>query len=298
MSRSTAASDSEPVARSARSSGSALGRMLRKLLRHKLGVVGLAVTGIFMVCAIFAPLIAPYDPTEIFWEALIAPPSAEHWLGTDEIGRDVLSRLIYGARVSLRVVCIAIIGALVIGSAIGLAAGYFGGWVDNISMRIMDGMIAFPTLILALGIIAVLGPNLTNATLAVMLVNVPGFARLARSQTLYIRELDFVQAARVLGVGRVRVLTRHIWPSLVGNIIVYASLGASSALITESSLAFLGLGAEPPTPSWGQMLAVAMGYGEAWWLTIFPRLTIFLTALAFNFLGDGLRDALDARMDF
>lgn len=271
-------------------------RALRKLLRHRLGAAGLGFLVLIAVTAALAPLVAPHDPIEVAWEFILAPPSADYLLGTDEVGRDVLSRLIYGARISLAIVIGSILAALVIGSAIGLVSGYVGGRVDDAIMRLMDGLLAFPLLILALGIVAVLGPSVVNAMIAIAVVNIPGFARLVRGQTLAVREQDFVQAAQALGASDLRVMMRHIWPSVAGNVIVYASLRASSALITESSLAFLGLGAEPPTPTWGQMLATSMEYWDAWWMSIYPGLAIFLTALALNFLGDGLRDALDARI--
>ena len=270
--------------------------MLRKLLRHKIGMTGLVIILVIVLGAALAPVLAPYDPTEIDYEAMIAPPSWAHPLGTDEIGRDILSRLIYGAQVSLKVVFVSIVLSLVVGGAIGLVSGYAGGRTDNIIMRFMDALLAFPMLILALGIIAVLGPNLMNAILALAIVNVPGFARLVRGQTLSIREMDFVQAARAIGASDIRIMVRHIWPSVAGNVIVYASLRASAVLIVESSLAFLGLGAEPPTPTWGQMLATSMEYWSAWWMSVFPGLAIFLAALALNFFGDGVRDVMDVRL--
>jgi peptide/nickel transport system permease protein len=268
----------------------------RRLLRHRIGMCGLAVIAIIVVCAAFAPWLSPYDPAEIDYEAMTVAPSWLHPLGTDEIGRDILSRLIYGARVSLQIVFVAIVLSLFAGGAIGLVSGYLGGRIDNIIMRFMDGLLAFPLLVLALGVIAVLGPDLMNAIIALAVVNVPGFARLVRGLVLSVRERDFVQAARAIGAGDIRIMVRHIWPSVAGNVIVYASLRASSVLITESSLAFLGLGAEPPTPSWGQMLATSMEYWSAWWMSIFPGLAIFFAALAFNFFGDGVRDALDVRL--
>jgi peptide/nickel transport system permease protein len=268
----------------------------RRLLRHRIGMCGVAVITIIIVCAAFAPWLAPYDPAEIDYEAMTVAPSWLHPLGTDEIGRDILSRLIYGARVSLQIVFVAIVLSLFAGGAIGLVSGYLGGRIDNIIMRFMDGLLAFPLLVLALGVIAVLGPDLMNAIIALAVVNVPGFARLVRGLVLSVRERDFVQAARAIGAGDIRIMVRHIWPSVAGNVIVYASLRASSVLITESSLAFLGLGAEPPTPSWGQMLATSMEYWSAWWMSIFPGLAIFFAALAFNFFGDGIRDALDVRL--
>jgi len=268
----------------------------RRFLHHRIGMCGLVVIALIIFCAAFAPWLAPYDPTEINYEAMTAPPSWAHPLGTDEIGRDILSRLIYGSRVSLQIVFVSIVLSLAIGGAIGLVSGYVGGKVDSFIMRVMDGLLAFPLLVLALGVIAVLGPDLINAIIALAVVNVPGFARLVRGQVLSVRERDFVQAARALGASDVRIMVKHIWPSVAGNVIVYASLRASSVLIAESSLAFLGLGAEPPTPTWGQMLATAMEYWSAWWMSIFPGLAIFFSALALNFFGDGLRDAMDVRL--
>jgi peptide/nickel transport system permease protein len=268
----------------------------RRFARHRIGMCGLIVIGLIVFCAAFAPWLAPYDPTEINYDAMIASPSWAHLLGTDEIGRDILSRLIYGSRVSLQIVFVSIVLSLAIGGAIGLVSGYIGGKVDSFIMRVMDGLLAFPLLVLALGVIAVLGPDLINAIIALAVVNVPGFARLVRGQVLSVRERDFVQAARAIGASDIRIMIKHIWPSVAGNVIVYASLRASSVLIAESSLAFLGLGAEPPTPTWGQMLATAMEYWSAWWMSIFPGLAIFFAALALNFFGDGLRDALDVRM--
>ena len=249
-----------------------------------------------ILAAIFAEFLAPYDPSESHYEAILSAPSAQFWLGTDEIGRDILSRVIYGARVSIQVALVSIALAIVLGSVLGMIAGYFGGWIDHVVMRVMDGMLAFPMLVLALGIIAVLGPSLLNTTLAITIINVPSFARLVRAQVLVVRKLDFVLAARALGAGDLRIMLRHVWPSVVGNLIVYASLRASTAIITESSLSFLGLGAQPPTPSWGQMLSTAMQYWDAWWMSVFPGIAIFITVIALNFLGDSLRDTLDARL--
>ncbi len=274
----------------------ALLRAMRRLVRHRLGSAGLAVSLLVAFAAAFAPWISPFDPAGIDYEAILSPPDAKYWLGTDEIGRDILSRIIQGAQVSVQVVFLAIAIAFVAGSLIGLASGYFGGVVDDVVMRIMDGLLAFPILVLALAIVAVLGPDLINAMIAIAIVNVPGFARLVRGQVLSIRELEFVQAARALGASDMRIMLRHVLPSVIGNVIVYASLRASTALITEASLSFLGLGAQPPTPTWGGMLATGMQYWDAWWMSVFPGLAIFLSALALNFLGDGLRDALDSRL--
>ena len=269
---------------------------VRKLLQQKLAWIGLLICVAVILAAIFAEVLAPYDPSESHYEAILSAPSAQFWLGTDEIGRDILSRVIYGARVSIQVALVSIALAIVLGSMLGMIAGYFGGWTDHIVMRVMDGMLAFPMLVLALGIIAVLGPSLLNTTLAITIINVPSFARLVRAQVLVVRKLDFVLAARALGAGDLRIMLRHVWPSVVGNLIVYASLRASTAIITESSLSFLGLGAQPPTPSWGQMLSTAMQYWDAWWMSVFPGIAIFITVIALNFLGDSLRDTLDARL--
>lgn len=269
--------------------------VLFRLLSHRLGVIGLCVCLLVVVTAILAPWIAQYDPSLSDYDAILSPPSAAHPLGTDDLGRDILSRIIWGSQVSLQVSLIAVAGAIVVGSVVGMVSGYAGGWVDDVIMRVIDAMIAFPGLILALGIVAVLGPTLVNAMIAITIVNIPNFARLVRAQVLSIRHMDFVTAARGLGVGPIPVMFRHIWPSLVGSVLVYASLSASTALITESSLSFLGLGAQPPTPSWGSMLSSGMQYWDAWWMSVFPGLALFVVVLAFNFVGDGLRDVLDSR---
>ena len=265
------------------------------MLRHRLGAMGLGVCTLIALMAVLAPWLAPYDPSWNDYDAILASPSLAHLLGTDELGRDVLSRIIWGAQVSLQVTVVAISGAIVVGSAVGMISGYVGGWVDDLIMRIVDAMLAFPTLILALGIVAVLGPTLVNAMIAITIVNIPNFARLVRAQVLTIRNMDFVTAARGIGASNISIMLRHIWPSVVGDVLVFASLSASTALITESSLAFLGLGAQPPTPSWGSMLSTGMQYWDAWWVSLFPGAVIFLSVLALNFVGDGLRDVLDAR---
>lgn len=285
-----------PTATPSESTAALLARRLRQLLRHRVGCPGLILITALCLIALFAPVIAPHNPDEAYFDAILTPPDARFWFGTDDIGRDVFSRLVFGARVSLGIVLGAISIAFVIGSTLGVVSGYYGGWVDNVIMRVMDGLLAFPLLVLALGIIAVLGPNLLDAMIAIAVINIPGCARLVRGQVLTVRQLDYVQAARSIGATDAQIMVSHVWPGVVGNVIVYMSLRSSSALITESSLAFLGLGAEPPTPTWGQILATGMQYWDAWWLSLFPGLTIFCAALAFNFLGDGLRDVLDTRL--
>ena len=266
--------------------------VLRSLLHHRLGATGLLIFRIVLITAIFAPWLAPYDPAVSDYEAILSPPSAAHLLGTDDLGRDILSRIIWGSQVSLQVSLIAVAIAIVGGSIVGMISGYAGGWIDDVIMRVVDAMIAFPGLILALGIVAVLGPTLTNAMIAITIVNIPNIARLVRAQVLSVRHMDFVTAARGVGAGKVRIMLRHIWPSVVGNVLVYASLSAAGALITESSLSFLGLGAQPPTPSWGSMLSSGTQYWNAWWMSVFLARRSS-SSLWFNFVGDGLRDALD-----
>jgi peptide/nickel transport system permease protein len=258
--------------------------------------LGLAIVMLVVVAALFAPWLAPFDPNHPDFGAALAPPGAPYWLGGDDLGRDTLSRIIYGARASLLVGFLSVAGALVLGTGLGLCAGYFGGVVDAIVMRAMDVLFAFPGILLALGITAALGPSLTNAILAIAVVNLPIFARLARSQALVIRALDYVEAKRALGFGSLDILARTVLPNAMGPIVVQASLLFASAIITESYLSFLGLGVQPPTPTWGSMLRNAIGFMDtAMWMAWFPGIAIFVTVLGFNLLGDGLRDRLDPR---
>jgi peptide/nickel transport system permease protein len=260
------------------------------------GAFGLWVLGAVLFAGLAAPWIAPYSPLDIDPENFVGAPNAAHWFGTDEIGRDILSRVLHGASVSLQVVVFAIGLALVAGSALGLVSGWLGGAWDSAIMRTMDALLAFPLLVLALAIVAVLGPDLMNAMLAIAVTKTPGFARLVRGEVLALKNVEYVKAARAAGSSDLRILIRHVWPNVSGNVIVYGSLSASQALITESALSFLGLGAQPPTPSWGYMIATGIQYHQAWWISFFPGLAIFLTVLAFNFLGDAVRDALDSRL--
>lgn len=271
--------------------------VIRRLLRHRLGVVGLAILAAIVFAAIFAPILAPFAPDDVLVGEPHSPPSATFWFGTDEIGRDVLSRTIYGARVSIQIVVFALAGAIVVGSAIGLAAGYAGGVWDAVTMRIMDGLLAFPLLVLALAIIAVLGPDLLNAMIAIAVTKTPGFARLVRGEVVRLRRIEYVRAAEAAGASDIRIVLRHVWPNIMGNVVVYGSLSGSQALINESALSFLGLGVQPPTPSWGYMVATGMQFWQSWWMSFFPGLAIFLAVLAFNVVGDALRDALDSRLE-
>lgn len=271
-------------------------QFLQRFATHRLGVIGLVFLVVVALVAIFAPLLAPYVPTRMLGRPLQAP-SAQFWFGTDELGRDILSRIIWGSRISLQIVGYSVAGALAGGTVIGLIAGYIGGWVDAVLMRLMDAIIAFPFLIFALAVVAILGPSITNSAIAIAIAKAPGFARIVRSEVLSLKSRQFVKAAIVLGASDARIIRRHLWPNVTGNLTIYASLSGSTALITESSLSFLGLGVAPPTPSWGYMIAVGMNNWQYWWMSVFPGFAIFFTVLAFNFVGDALRDAADSKLD-
>ncbi len=269
---------------------------LRRLVADPRSAAGLALVGLVVFAALCAPFIVPFSPTEPDFANVLAPPTSTHPLGTDELGRDVLARVVYGARASLYVGVLSVALAAVVGTLIGLVAGFFGRWADALLMRVMDMIFAFPSILLALAITAVLGPSLTNAVLAISVVNLPVFARLARAQTLVVSQLEFVDAKRALGFGNTDILLRTVLPNILAPLIVQASLLFASAIITESYLSFLGLGVQPPTPTWGNMLRNAIGFLElAPWLAWFPGAAIFLTVLGCNLLGDGLRDLFDPR---
>ncbi len=266
------------------------------ILSQPRSAVGLVIVLLAVVSAIGAPILAPYDPNQPDFLSILAPPSAAHWLGTDDLGRDVLSRIIYGSQASLMVGALSVVGALVVGTLVGLLSGYFGGAVDAILMRIMDIIFAFPAILLALAITAVLGPSLPNAILAIAIVNLPVFARIARAQTLVLRRQEFVEAKRSLGFGTPNILLTTILPNSLAPLVVQGSLLFASAIITESYLSFLGLGVQPPAATWGNMLRSALGFMDiAPWLAWFPGVAIFITVLGFNLLGDGLRDQFDPR---
>lgn len=271
--------------------------LLAGALQTRGALFGVGVIVIVVVMAVGADVIAPYGPNRIQAAGVLAAPSLSHPLGTDQIGRDVLSRIIYGASVSLQAGAVSVSLALVLGVLVGLLAGYHGGWVDEMLMRIVDALYAFPALLLALAVTAILGAGLTSVMLAIGVVFAPAFARLVRGQTLSIRERDFITAARVVGVKPWRVMLVHIWPNVTAPIIVQASLLVGSAIVIEAGLSFLGLGVMPPTPSWGSMLKEGYQYMEqAPWLAFAPGAAIFLTVLAFNLLGDALQRALDPRL--
>ena len=269
----------------------------RRLIRNELTVMGAAILALVVVAALFAPYLSPHDPLAMSPTQLLQPPSPQHLMGTDELGRDVLSRVIWGARISLYVGVISVTIAVAVGVTLGLVAGYHGGLIDDVIARILDVVFAFPTILLALGIVAMLGSSLTNTMIAIGVVYTPVYARLARGTTLAVKERDFVEAAIVSGAGTVRIIVRHILPNVMAPLIVQTSLNLSLAILAEASLSFLGLGTQPPDPSWGTMVSSGQALIElSPWPVVFPGLAIVLAVLAFNLIGDGLRDALDPRM--
>ena len=271
-------------------------RAWRRLCRRKGAMLALGVLLIIMALAIFAPLIAPYDPIKQGWSSVRKPPSDLYWFGTDEVGRDLFSRIIYGARASLSAGVVSVSIALLMGVPIGLFAGYRGGWVDALISRFTDAMLACPFLILAIAMAAFLGPSLSNAMIAIGITAMPIFIRLTRGQVIATKVEDYVEAARAVGNPPLRIAFRHILPNILPQLLVQATLTIATAVIAEAALSFLGLGQQPPQPSWGSMLNTAQRFlSSAPWMAIFPGLAIFITVLSFNLLGDGLRDALDPR---
>jgi peptide/nickel transport system permease protein len=271
-------------------------RALRRLFRRRGAVAGLCVIVFFVALALLAPWVSPYDPLATSWSAIRKAPSAAHWFGTDEIGRDVLARVIWGARASLLAGMVSVAISLCLGVPIGLLAGYAGRWPDMIISRVTDAMLACPFLILAIALAAFLGPSLTNAMIAIGISATPIFVRLTRAQVQAVKVEDYVEAARALGNSHLRIALRHVLPNVVPPLIVQATLALAAAVIAEASLSFLGLGQQPPAPSWGSMLNTAKNYVDhAPWMAVWPGLSIFLLVLSFNLLGDGLRDALDPR---
>jgi peptide/nickel transport system permease protein len=271
-------------------------RALRRLLARKGAVVGIIVISAFILFAVLAPWIMPYDPITTSWALVRKPPSALHWFGTDDLGRDVLARVIFGARASLLAGAISVGIALSIGVPLGLLAGYRGGFIDALISRITDAMLACPFLILAIALAAFLGPSLGNAMIAIGITTTPVFIRLTRGQTIGVKVEDYVEAARAIGNPRWRIALFHILPNILPALLVQATLSVAAAIIAEAALSFLGLGQQPPAPSWGSMLNAAQRFlTNAPWMAIWPGLAIFLVVLSFNLVGDGLRDALDPK---
>ncbi|MFZ4808011.1 MAG: ABC transporter permease [Hyphomicrobiaceae bacterium] len=271
-------------------------RAWSRLRQRKSALVGLAIVALLITMAVLAPLLAPFDPAQQSWTSVRKAPSALHWFGTDESGRDLFSRVVYGARASLLAGVVSVSIALGLGVPIGLLAGYRGGWPDALISRMTDAMLACPFLILAIALAAFLGPSLTNAMIAIGITTTPIFVRLTRGQVLAVKVEDYVEAARAVGNPAWRIAVRHILPNIMPALLVQATLSIAAAIIAEASLSFLGLGQQPPDPSWGSMLNTAQRFlTNAPWMAIYPGIAIFLTVLSFNLLGDGLRDALDPK---
>ncbi|AUC95840.1 diguanylate cyclase [Bradyrhizobium sp. SK17] len=276
--------------------GSPARRAWRRLMRRKGAMLGLAVIVLFIVLAVFAPLLVPYDPIATSWSLVRKAPSLQHWFGTDELGRDVLARVVFGARASLLAGVISVGIALAIGVPLGLVAGYRGGFIDGLISRITDAMLACPFLILAIALAAFLGPSLGNAMIAIGVSATPIFIRLTRGQVMSVKVEDYVEAARAMGNPRWRIALVHILPNILPALLVQATLSIAAAIIAEAALSFLGLGQQPPAPSWGSMLNAAQRFlTSAPWMAIWPGLAIFMVVLSFNLVGDGLRDALDPK---
>lgn len=268
----------------------------RKLAKNKAALAGAIVVLIFFVLAGLAPIIAPYDPTLMDMSKRLAPPSAEHWFGNDDKGRDILSRILYGSRISLTVGILSTILGAIVGVILGVVSGYYGKWVDSLIMRICDVLLAFPGILLALAIVSILGPSTTNVIIAVAFFAVPTFARIVRGSTLSVKKLEYVDAIRAMGSSDTRIIFKHILPNITSPIIVQSTLYIASAIITASALSFLGLGTQPPTPEWGTMLAQGRSFmAQAPHISLFPGLIILIVVVGFNLFGDGLRDALDPK---
>jgi len=273
-------------------------RAFRRLVKRRAAMFGLGIVVFFILVAIAAPLVSPYDPLATSWASVRKPPSVAHPFGTDDIGRDVLARTIWGSRASLLAGLVSVMLALAVGVPLGLVSGYVGGALDATVMRLIDAMLAIPFLILAIALAAFLGPSLTNAMIAIGITQMPIFARMTRGQVLQVKHEDYIEAARAVGNPQVRIVLRHILPNIVPPLLVQATLAIATAIIAEASLSFLGLGQQPPHPSWGSMLNTAKNFmAQAPWMAIWPGLAIFSLVLSLNLFGDGLRDALDPRRE-
>ncbi|MFJ5772262.1 ABC transporter permease [Psychrobacillus sp. NPDC093180] len=270
----------------------------RSFSKNKVALVGAGIVLFFILLAIFGPFLAPQGINEqAIKDHRLLPPSSQFWFGTDDLGRDIFSRVIHGARISLGVGFFSVVGSVVVGSILGIVAGYYGKWIDTIISRIFDIMLAFPSILLAIAVVSVLGPSLRNALIAIAIINIPNFGRLIRSKVLSIKEEEYITSAKAIGMKDLRILFSHILPNSLAPVIVAGTLAIASAIIEAAALGFLGLGAQAPAPEWGKMLADArVVLRNAPWTMVFPGIAIMLTVLGFNLMGDGLRDALDPRM--
>jgi len=265
--------------------------------KNKLALTGCAIILFLIAVSLLAPLIVPYDPGAIDLKNVLAPPSGDHWFGTDQLGRDVFSRMIWGARISLLVGFVATGLAIFIGTVLGAVSGYYGGWIDSLIMRFVDIMLCFPTFFLILAVIAFLGPSIWNIMIVIGLTSWMGVTRLVRADFISLRERDFVRAARAIGASDARIIFIHILPNALASILVTATLGIAGAILIESALSFLGIGVQPPTPSWGNILTAGKDNIDiAWWLSLYPGLAILITVVGYNLLGEGIRDASDPRL--
>jgi peptide/nickel transport system permease protein len=296
MSLSPASAAASPRLATLRSGADYLGTVLRHLAGNPSSLFGLVVISVLIIMAVFAPLIATQDPYLQDLAAVLQPPSAAHFFGTDEVGRDVFSRIVYGSRITLTIIALVAIIVGPIGLAVGTLAGYFGGWFDTVLMRITDIFLSFPGLILSLAFVAALGAGLENAIVAIALTSWPPIARLARAETLTLRGADYVSAAKLQGASAARIIWKQIVPMCMPSVLVRLTLSMATVILTAAGLGFLGLGAQPPLPEWGAMIAIGRRYMlESWWLVAFPGAAILCVSLAFNLIGDGLRDALDPK---
>lgn len=276
---------------------SSLKEAWRAFCKNRLALAGLGIVIFFIIIAILAPVIAPYSFKEQELTKRLLAPSSEHWFGTDDFGRDIFSRIVYGARISLWVGFFAVLGSAVLGTILGVIAGYYGRWLDTVISRTFDIMLAFPSILLAIAVVAILGPSLQNALIAIAIINIPNFGRLVRSKVLSVKQEEYIMAARAVGMKDSRILMNHILPNSMTPIIVQSTLAIATAIIEAAALGFLGLGAQAPSPEWGKMLADSKQYlVQAPWTLFFPGLAIMLTVLGFNLMGDGLRDVLDPKM--
>jgi peptide/nickel transport system permease protein len=265
--------------------------------KNRLALVGLGIVLFFILIAFVAPFIAPYSYKDQQLTSRLLAPSQTHWFGTDDFGRDIFSRILYGARISLWVGFFSVLGSSILGTLLGIVAGYYGRWIDTIISRVFDIMLAFPSILLAIAVVAILGPSLQNALIAIAVINIPNFGRLVRSKVLSVKQEEYIMAARAVGMKDSRILIHHILPNSISPVIVQATLAIATAIIEAASLGFLGLGAQAPTPEWGKMLSDSKQYlVQAPWTLLFPGIAIMLTVLGFNLMGDGLRDALDPKM--
>lgn len=287
--------DQSPSSKLQASMGSSY-RMMRQLARNPLAVIGILILLILVLAAIFAPFIAPHSPMGQNLGARLLPPSSEYWMGTDELGRDIFSRIIYGARITLVIVTLVAVISAPLGLLIGAISGYFGGWTDKVLMGITDVFLSMPKLILALAFVAALGPGIENAIIAIAITSWPAYARISRAETLTFRNSEFISAMRLLGASHARIITRHILPLCTSSVIVRVTLDMAGIILTAAGLGFLGLGAQPPLPEWGAMISRGRTFIlDQWWVATMPGFAIILVSLGFCFLGDGLRDVLDPK---